>query len=233
MMLSSLDVGSFFVRIKEYMPFPDIEGKVIYLRGVSSDRVEISFTDDCKPMDKVYALPLDVNDNGWYNVTPMIMMANMCILPKYDKCVFDNEVAMNYRNHLDRIPKPVDESQASNGIYLLGSSNNRVISFSKQAYYIVSSDVQGYILAYSGFCQPLEEWEKPKLQQRVLRLVGTSRKLYPAEPIVNACNQAYHADFEQAMSYANTIRDTVAASSVGDNAASEIFTRGINRLKLT
>lgn len=232
-MLNIQAAGNFFVRIKEYTPFPDIEGKVVFVRDVSTNGIQFSFTDDCKPSDKVYQLPPDANDNGWYNVTPMIMTANMAILPKYDKCVFTNEVAMSYRNHLDKIPSPVDESQASGGIYLLGSTSNRVVTFSKQAYYIVACDDQGYILAYSGFCQPLEEWEKPNLQQRVLRLVGTGRKLYPASAIVNACNTAYEEDFNQAQTFAHTITETASVCSTDTDIGNEVFSSGLSKLRLT
>ena len=231
-MLTTQSAGGFFVRIKEFPEFPEIEGKIMFIRKVGPEGVQVSFTDDCRPSEKVYQLPPTVNDNGWYNVTSMIMMANTVILPKYDRCVFANEVAMSYRNHIDVMPAPLDETRAQGTICMLGSVNNRVISLTKQAYYVVACDDQGYILAYSGFCQPLEEWEKPSLQQRVLRLVGTGRHLYPAEQIVAECNAAYQEDLQVAQNFATNIEETVAASSSDTGVGQEVFAQGIHKLQL-
>lgn len=231
-MLDASSTGTFQVRIKEFPAFPDIEGKILFIRAVTSQGVQASFTDDCRPLDAVYQLPPEANDNGWYDVTSMIMEANTAIMPRYDKCMFSSDVAMAYRNHLDALPQPLDEAQAVGHICLLGTANNRVLTFSKQAYYVVACDNQGYMLVYSGFCRPLESWEKPNLQQRVLRLSGTARKLYPADAIVRACNDAYSADFNKAQSFATNIKEAASACSTDTDVGSELFSSGIAKLQL-
>lgn len=232
-MLKANAVGTFHVRIKEFPAFPDIEGKILYIRDVTPNGLNVSFTDDCRPQDAVYQLPPEANDNGWYDITSMIMEANTAIMPRYDKCAFTNDVAISYRNHLDAVPKPLDENSAVGHICMLGTVGNRTVTFSKQAYYVVACDDQGYLLVYSGFCQPLEEWEKPSLQQRVLRLAGTARKLYPADTIVKACNDAYSEDFDKAQSYATTIREVASACSTDTDVGAEVFSAGISKLRLS
>lgn len=225
--------GKFFVRIKEYPAFPDVEGQIVYIRSVSRDGLEISFTDDCRPMNKVYQLPAVANDNGWYDITSLILKANTVILPKYSKCVFASNIASGYRNFLDKIPAPYEERDSIGRLCFLGTMNGRNVKFSKMAYYIVAIDDNGYILAYAGFCQFLDEWERPQILQRILRIVGTNRKMFPAEFIVNACNKAYEEDTSRAQDYAKTIQDTVAASSVDTDVNSTVYHSGISKLQLT
>lgn len=231
-MLKDTDVNKFFVRIKELNIFPDVEGKVIYIREVTQAGFKLSLTDDCRPLEKVYQLPPEANDSGWYDVTSLIMAANMLILPKYEKCVFDSQVAVEYRNVAVEGLEPLDEAAAVGQLCLLGAVNGRAISFMRQAYYVASVDDNGYILAYSGFCQPLDEWKKPVLKQKILRLVGTNRHLFPAKPIVDACNLAYHEDSDRASHYAAQIKEAAAASSTDTNAGTEVFTSSISRMQL-
>lgn len=231
-MLDQTAKGKFFVRIKELPCFPSAEGQVVYIWEVNQSGIQLSMTDDCRPDSKKYQLPPTANDAGWYDVTALIMAANSLILPKYDRCVFSSDIAMNYRNAIVDNAKPIDETEAVGKLCLLGSVNGRSVNFSKQAYYIVNVDNGGYILAYSGFCQPLEEWEKPVMQQRILRLIGTSRRLFLAEPIVSACNAAYEEDSLKANKYAETIRETVSAASTDTDVGSSVFGSQLSKMRL-
>ena len=231
-MLNKDAINKFFVRIKELSIFPAIEGKVVYVRAVTQEGIQLSLTDDCCPSAKVYQLPASANDSGWYEVTSLIMAANMLILPKYDKCVFASDVAMSYRNAVVENLAPLDEAAAVGKLCLLGAVNGRTVSFTKQAYYVVSTDVNGYILAYSGFCQPLEKWKRPAQQQRILRLVGTNRHLFPAEVVVNACNKAYREDFERAQQYANAIVEEATAASTETSIGDEVYGGSLARMQL-
>lgn len=231
-MLNISDVGKFYVRTKELPIFPETEGQIVMIKEVSHNGIRFNFTDDCRPIGSTYQLPPEANDNGWYDITQLILMANSTILPKYSDCVFNNDVAMNYRNFIDINIHPVDERSAEGMLCLLGNTNGKNLTFTKQAYYIVSSDENGYILAYSGFCQPLESWEKPKIQQRVLKLTGTNRKLFSARAVVEACNAAYAEDFELANKYAAEISDAVCASSAEAGVGKNIFNSGIARMSV-
>ena len=233
-MLNVKDKGNFYVRIQEYAPFPEIEGRICLLRDINAEGLIISFmaNEGCIPGDGKFNLPSDVNDNGWYNITNMMLAANVAITPRYDNCVFDNDTALNYRNYLDSVHRPLDDMQAKGKICLLGTPNGRVMSFSKQAYYVIDIDEQGYALVYAGFCQPLEEWEKPKLSLRVLRLVGTGKKFYEAAPIVAACNGAYHEDMGTAQNFVAVVKETASTCSTETNIGEEVFSRGISKLRL-
>ena len=231
-MLNVNDAGKFYVRIKEFPAFPEIEGQIVMIKEVSDEGIRLNFTDDCRPVGNTYQLPPAANDNGWYDVTQLIMLANSTILPKYSACAFINDVAMNYRNFIDVNVRPIDEQSAAGMLCLLGNVNGKTLTFTKQAYYVVSSDENGYILAYSGFCQPLESWEKPKIQQRVLRLTGTTRKLFPAKTIVDACNAAYYEDFKLANKYTTEISDAACASSAETGVSKEVFTSGVAKMNV-
>ena len=50
-----------------------------------------------------------------------------------------------------------------------------------------------------------------------MRIIGTNRKLFLAEPIVKACNEAYEADFDQAMAFVQKLKaDAMASNNVED-----------------
>lgn len=232
-MLNVNDVNKFFVRIKEYAPFPNIDGQIIYIREVSSEAVELSFTDDCKPVNKVIKLPANVNDNGWYDVTSLIMKANMSILPKYSKCQFLSDVAASYRNHIDGSLVKLSEEQAKGKICFIGTNNGRGVSLGKQGYFIIDTDSNGYMLAYSGFCGYLEFWEKPTIQQRVLRLTGSNRSLYSAKEIVDTCNQLYEEDLNKSDNYIGEFNNMSSASGSDSSAAREVFDTELYKLRLS
>lgn len=231
-MLDCSTNGRFFVRIKELSVCPELEGKIVYIRNVTVDGVQLSLTDDCRPQSKTYQLPPESNDTGWYDVTDLVMAANTVILPKYSKCCFVSEVAQSYRNYVECDIIVLDEQQAIGHLCFIGTVTQRSATFSKQAYYIVASDKNGYILAYSGFCRAINEWEKPVFTQKILRLIGTPRKLYKAEPIVEAANVAFESDLASAEIFVQNIKETVAASSAESSVGKTVFSSGLQRLQL-
>ena len=203
----------YYLRTHPCPDYPSIEGVAVYMRSFDANEIKFSFTDDCKPLDQVCSISSKWADNGWYDVTDLVLQANMTIPPKYSKCVFDSNVALAYRNYADIDVKPLDDSSAVGRLCVIGNFDGHKLSFSKQAYFIAGIDNNGFIIAYSGFCQPLEEWQKPKIQQKFLRLVGAPRKLFLADNIVETCNGLYAADVAALEQYKVKIEDSVAATS--------------------
>lgn len=231
-MLDTSASGKYFVRVNDLPALPAIQGQIVFMREVSATRIMLSLTNNCQPDTRVVTLPPEANDDGWYNITPLILSANSLILPKYDRCVYRNATALSYRHHLDIAHTPITETQAKHQLCILGKINGRAVSLQKTAYYIADIDSNGYILAYGGFCQPLQPWEKPQIQQRVLRLLGSGRQLFLAKPIVDACNQAYDEDFNRALEFSSAITESVSASSVDAQATSERGTY-MSQMRLT
>ena len=230
-MLNLDAVGNFYVRIKECPAFVSVEGKIVYIREVSTEGIQFSFVDNCRPEKEVYALPPEGNDNGWYNITDLIYAANTVILPKYSRCVWESETAMNYRNFITDSMFVVEETDAIGKLCLLGNVKGKTINLLKQVYFVVAVDDNSYMLVYSGFCQPLADWQKPVIQQRVLRIIGTARKLFLAEPIVKACNEAYHEDIEHAEKFITKLREETISSGSESMVGRSSDYSGVHHLK--
>lgn len=212
-MLNIDSAGRFFVRTKEFPAFKEIEGQILYIRDVSSGGIRFSFVQDSKPADKEYLLPIEANDDGWHDINGIMAVANTAILPKYSSCQFTSETARSYREHAECQVKSLTEQEAIGQICFVCAPTKDGNKVSKQAYYVIAVDDSGYMITYQGFCQPLKSWEKPRLNQRVLYLGRSGKRLYPAAPIVDWCNAALNEDKQRSENYAKTIYETVAASS--------------------
>ena len=211
-MLNIDSIGSFYVRIKELPIMPEIEGKIVYIHGVDSNNISLSAVNNCNPSDDVHDLDAKYNDNGWYDISSLIFKANIAMLPKYSRCVWENESAVNYRNYMIGSFKTVNEDEAVDNLCMIGKQAGKIVNFSKQVYYVVAADNNGYMLAYAGFCKPLNDWQRPNIVLKVLRIIGTARKLYLAKPIVEACNAAYNEDLGLADNYISSIKESAKIS---------------------
>ena len=210
-----LEEGRFYLRIHKCDEAPEIEGAVVYLREITPDGLSISGTEDCRPLDTVIHLSNLMCDNGWQDVTGLIMQANMVILPKYNSCNFESDISLAYRNYINMDVKPINPYNAVGKLCVIGNTEGKRISYSKFAYFIVAVDDNGYIIAYSGFCLPLDNSGAPRTpQQKILRLVGTNRHLYLASEVVSTCNAVYFEDMRSLDTYRTRIEEAIASSSV-------------------
>lgn len=220
-MLNIKDINRYFLRIAKLPERPNIGGQVVYLRHVSQQGIVVSMTDDCRPAPNMIRLSPASNDNGWYDVTELIMDANCAITPRYDMYSFVDETASQYRNHMEdsKLLHMCDGSQAMGQLCFIGRKNGEGFEFSRTAYFVVSVDDQGFYIVYSGFCEPRKSGRSHEILQRVLRLEGTGQHFYEAEPIVSACNAAYKGDCAMRDKYVANLKDRVAAASTSTTHA--------------
>ncbi len=222
-MLNIKDINRYFLRISKLAECTDLVGQVIYLRHVAPNGIVVSTTDDCRPSPEMIPLSSASNDNGWYDVTDLILDANCAITPRYDMCTFVNEVASQYRNHIEdlRVLHECDGVKAMGRLCFIGRKNEDHFEFSRTAYFVVSVDSKGFYIVYSGFCEPKKHHQPPNVVQRVLRLEGTGQKFYEAEPIVSACNTAYQGDLVLREKYVAELKDRVASTSTATTHAAD------------
>lgn len=215
-MLNVKDVNRYFLRVTRLNECPEIAGQVIYLRHVSQEGIIISKTDDCRPLPEMLKLSATSNDDGWYDATELILAANCAITPRYDLCIFDNDTAKQYRNHIDNLSvlQQCDSRAAQGKLCFLGRKTAEGYELSTTAYFVVFTDEHGFSIAYSGFCNPKKKRSgHPKLTQRVLRLEGSGQVFYDAWPIVIECNASYKEDVKRKEQFILAIADKVATSS--------------------
>lgn len=222
-MLNIKDVNRYFVRLTKLPSRPELAGQVIYLRHVATNGIVVSQTDDCRPSPTMIPLPPAANDDGWYDVTELILDANCAITPRQDMCAFLNETASQYRNHVDdpSVLHPCSGRDAAGQLCFLGVEQGGRLELSRTAYFVVSMDEHSFYIVYGGFCEPKKSTEVRKPVQRVLRLEGSGRRFYEAEPIVTACNAAYRGDVARRDKYVADLNDKVAASSTATTHAAD------------
>lgn len=222
-MLNVKDVNRYFLRTTKLAERPELVGQVIYLRHVAASGIVISTTDDCRPNPALISLSANANDNGWYDATELILAANAAITPRYDMCAFVNEVASQYRNHIEEVTalNVCDGKKAMGRLCFIGRQNQSQWEFSKTAYFVVSLDDRGFYIVYSGFCEPKKKQAPPNIIQRVLRLEGTGQKFFAAEPIVTLCNELYNKDVALRDNYMADMKERVATSSTTTRHAAD------------
>lgn len=222
-MLNVKDVNRYILRVSKLPEHPELVGQVVYLRHVAPNGVVVSMTDDCRPEATLIPLPATANDDGWYDVTELILDANSAITPRYDACMFLNDTACQYRNHVDdpSALHPCEGEKALGRLCFIGRQNGDHLEFSKTAYFVVSKDDRGFYIVYSGFCEPKKHHMPANITQRVLRLNGTGQRFFAAEPIVSTCNAAYEGDLALRDKYVSDMQDRVAASSTATTHAAD------------
>lgn len=215
-MLNIKDINRYFLRLTKLAERPDIVGQVVYLRHVTVNGIVVSMTDDCRPNPTLISLPASANDNGWYDATELILAANSAITPRYDMCTFTNDIARQYRNHIEDASALVicEGRRAIGRLCFIGYRSGNRLEFSKTAYFVVFLDEHGFYITYSGFCEPKKKQRLYKINQRVLRLEGTGKEFFAAEPIVTFCNEMYSGDVALRDQYMNDIRERAATSSI-------------------
>lgn len=229
-MLNVKDVNRYFLRVAKLPANSDLVGQVIYLRHVAQNGIIVSLTDDCRPEPQLITLPEQANDNGWYDVTELVLDANCAITPRYDMCAFFNDTASQYRNHLEGTEalRLCEGRQAIGKLCFIGRQNNGHLEFSKTAYFVVSLDEHGFYIVYSGFCEPRKKNTPPTIIQRVLHLEGTGQAFFEAAPIVSTCNAAYAGDVKLRDSYVSAMNDRVASSSTRTTQATSTKNDSLN-----
>lgn len=225
--------GKFVIRTQNCPEAPNIVGKILFIRDITRDKIVFSLTDDCRPLDQLYQLSAESNDDGWYDITVLIFKANAVIKPKAGKCLYTSDAAQQYRNYLGLNPKPVLLPQAVGKICILGENTGHGVSFLKQGYYIAAYDDNGYILAYAGYCQPSSNYDTPAIQQRVLNLNNTNRKLYLASDVVGPCNAALEEDTAKSAEYSRKMEEITNMDLANSNVSADLFGSQLNKLSLS
>lgn len=216
-MLNIKDANRYFLRLLALPAAPELAGQVIYLRRVSQDGIILSKTEDCRPMPEVLTLGPNANDDGWYDVTELMLAANCAITPRYDLCIFDCDTSKQYRNHVDdsTVIKVYDSRQAVGKLCFLGRKTQQGIELSATAHFVVATDERGFSVTYSGFCNPKSKkrGNHHRLTQRVLRLEGSGQFFVDAFSVVTFCNQSHAGDLQRKDQYIQAIKDKVATSA--------------------
>lgn len=234
MKYAEMSAGMFVVRTKELPWLRVLSGEICYIEAVEVGVVRLRVTQDCVPKGDIYEVPGQADDGCWYDVSELVMDANACIVPSSGTCAFPTPVASTYRNYLglgDRVPE-LSEDEAVGRVCLLGerSASGDAVAFTKQGFYVVSCDENGYVIVYQGYCDYCPPDEKRMLSLRILNLRGTRRAFYPADEIVSACIQAFDEDCNKASEYTQQyIEDTIVSSADSNLAAAR---GGVSELRL-
>ena len=229
-----MSAGMFVVRTKELSWLRVLSGEICYIESVEPGVIRLRVTQDCVPKGDIYEIPQQADDDGWYDVSELVMDANACIVPSSGTCAFPTPVASTYRNYLglgDSVPELTVE-EAVGRVCLLGerSQNGDSVAFTKQGFYVVSCDENGYAIVYQGYCDYCPPDEKRMLSLRILNLSGTRRAFYPADEIVSACIQAFDEDCGRASDYTQQyIEDTIVSSTDSSLAAAR---GGVSEIRL-
>lgn len=216
MRVSEMHQGDYIIRTKELSWASVLSGAICYVEGVTKDALHIRLTDDCVPQNKVYAIPVNGGDDGyWHDVTSIVMAANSCIRPEEDEYQYDTVVSAAYRNSLglDKVYSPLSYNDLEGKVCLIGQSTPNGVSFSKTGYYIVATDSDGYVTAYQGYCSPRDGRANASSKLVVLNLSASKRLFYDAEPILEACSNAYHEDMLLADKYVEVVRQKTSVRS--------------------
>ncbi len=236
-MLNINDVNKYYVRVSPLPEAQALVGQIVFVRQVSHEGIVLSMTNDCRPSPKLITLSSASNDNGWYDITDLVLDANASITPRYDICQFDNETAVVYRNYIDHPERltPLDGRNAVGKLCFIGRLGKDKLAFSNVAYFVVSMDNRGFYIVYQGFCSPKKESERPKLVQKVVRLEGTNQRFYEASDVVTACNEAYHGDVVLKDQYVGELLDRVSDTTTEIKPATDKVreTIGLTGLDLT
>ena len=216
MRYAELSPGTYVVRTRELSWARKLSGVICLVKAVKPDgSLHLQMTDDCAPVGGVLSVSKEADDGYWYDVSDLIAMANSVILPSIGECSYTSAVEANYRNFVvGSNVTPLVGDEADGNICLIGErlKNGRVV-YSKVGYFVVGSDVNGYVAAYQGFCEYCGPDSPRKLQLRILNLTNTERAFYPASVVVDACHAAYSEDCRLAEQYREEIRESIITSS--------------------
>lgn len=238
-MLNIDEINRYFLRLLPLPEAPKLSGKVIYLRRVAQEGLILSETEDCRPLPDLIRLSAKSNDDGWYDVTELMLAANCAITPRYDLCVFDNDTSKQYRNHVDEqgVIKVYDSRQAVGKLCFLGRQAQVGTELSATAHFVVATDERGFSVTYSGFCNPKgkKRTMSHPLTQQILRLEGSGKFFVDAHSVVQHCNASYSTDVERKEQFVNAIMDRVATSSTTTTHAEQQRSKadGLTGLRLT
>lgn len=220
MKYSDMSPGMFIVRTRSLPWLRVLSGEICYIEASNAEEIHVRVTRDCVPSGDVYAVPQQADDDGWYDVSDLVLDANACIRPSGSDVKFPAPVAANYRNFLGlgNTVEPLSNREAIGRVCLLGEGNGASVAFAKSGVFVVSADDNGFVIGYQGYC---EHSNSENVSLRILNLTGTNRRFYPASDIVNACSVAYSEDCMLAEKYTrNLIDEAIISSSDSSIAAS-------------
>ena len=234
MKYAEMYTGMFIVRTKELPWLRVLSGEICYVEVATDSTIRVRITQDCVPKGDLYEVPVQANDGCWYDVSELVMDANACIAPASNTCCFKSPVMSTYRNYLELGSKVREYSvnEAVGHVCLLGerSPEGDAVMFTKQGFYVVSSDDNGYAIVYQGYCDYCPPDERRSLSLRILNLNGTRRAFYPANEIVSACANAFEEDCNRAAEYTKIFMEDTIVSSTDSNITA---TRGgVSELRL-
>lgn len=233
MKYSEMNPGMYVVRTKELSWARVLSGNICYITDVlnSTGELVMQLTKDCVPCGKKFKVPKEGDDGFWHDATALVFEANCAIQPPQTTCMYCSPVASNYRNYLGiQDITPTDGEDAQDRLCLLGEQTPTGILFAKTGYWVVAH-VDGYYIAYQGYCDYLEEGVKRETTLRVLRLSG-DRHFYPADEIVNRCSQAFQEDLERNNQYTRQIFERALGNQEFAEDAFKTPGKGVQFLEL-
>lgn len=220
MQYREMHAGMYIVRTAELRWAKQLSGVICYVASEpTAQGLHIRATRDCVPVGNTFCLSFDADDGNWYDVSNLVLTANAAICPSKHINSFSSPIESNYRNFLGlgSTVKPYTAQSAVGNICLVGEEQRGDVLFSRVGYYIIDADDSGYMIAYRGYTQYMENEGDRSLHLQILNLSGTQRKLYPAAEVVSACHSAYTADMSLADGYTKQLRENMIVSS-GDSS---------------
>lgn len=208
--------GMYIIRTRELPWAKILSGAICLVEQVDAGgNIVVRLTADCVPTDNAFSIPNAADDGYWARVTDLVLEANSSIRPVNSECAFISPVASTYRNFLGlgSSVQPITPKEAVGQICLIGESKDGQPKFSRTGLYVIAVDDEDFTIAYQGYCDHQSNNENRKLNLRILNLRSSGREMYPAQPIVDSCAEAYKEDCELAAMYTRRIQEDTMASS--------------------
>ena len=219
MRFSEMTVGDYVVRTRAQGWARVLAGAICYVVDVKPDSIKVQRTEECVPVGTVYQIPVEGDDNYWYDISALAMAANSCIAPSIESISYPTSVSISYKNFIDLSGvTPLHGAEAIGRICLIGQQDKNKLLLSREGYYVIDIDSMGYSICYSGYCQPDDVKHKEPSKLVVLNLLAAARSFYPAEEIVKRCVAAYNEDSAIAQTFANRMdaQTSVQSTSYDD-----------------
>lgn len=207
--------GAFIYRTKNADALSGIWGRILCVEGHNENGIIVRKTSNCVAYDDPLVIPNFFDDGCWYDVSTLVYQANAAVYPPTDKGTFLSSVAQNYRNFLNLdYMQPMSLDEAIGRVCFIGAVKNGRLMFTRNACYVVDYDNNGWVAVYNGYAEPVgDNTEVIPPELCMYYFGGGTRRLYPADEIINACNDAYEEDIGRAADYSIKIKQSIVASS--------------------
>lgn len=207
--------GTFIYRIRNAAALAGVWGKILCVEGFSADGLIVRKTNNCVAVDDPIVIPAQFDDGNWYDVSTLVYQANAAVYPPTDRGTFLSGVAQNYRNflNLDYI-QPMSLDEAIGHVCFIGAVKEGRLLFTRTACYVVDYDNSGWVAVYNGYGAPVgDNTEVVPPELCMYYFGGGTRQFYPADEIINACNDAFEEDVGRAADFSIKINQNIVASS--------------------